>query len=296
MTVRCAEPNGFCFGVRRAIDTLETALRDYGEVYALGSPIHNPPEVARLERLGLKVVHDTEDVPEGAVVFVRAHGLSPEEMERCRRRNVHLIDGTCPFVSKAQERAAFLSDQGYDVVIVGDENHPEVRGIRGCVIGRAYVVSGPEALPATFPSGKVGVVCQTTQKEPNLAAVVAALVPHIVELRVYNTICGATAARQDAVRFMAQDVDGIIIIGGKNSANTRKLVEIAESESVDVTWVEDPEELDSRWLDKHSILGVAAGASTPDWLIDKLISRLATRRSSRGMEGYVGEQPRSGDH
>jgi 4-hydroxy-3-methylbut-2-enyl diphosphate reductase len=288
MKVVVANPTGLCFGVRRAVEELENALRDGGRVFALGSPIHNPQEIARLETMGLVVVEDPDTIPEGATVFIRAHGVSPRVFETARKRAGRIVDGTCPFVRNAQERAELLSREGYFVVIVGDEDHPEVQGIRGYVTGEAEVLNDRKEISLPSRRDKIGIVCQTTQKETTLAGVVARVVPQVREIRVFNTICGATVARQDSVRRLAAEVDGIIIIGGRNSANTKKLFEIAQGAGAPVLWVEHAQELDRGWLSDKAIIGVAAGASTPDWLIHQLISMLATERSSRGMDGNGG--------
>jgi 4-hydroxy-3-methylbut-2-enyl diphosphate reductase len=274
--LKVADPTGLCFGVRRAIDQLESTLKRHGRVHSLGSPIHNPQEIERLSRLGLVVAERPEDIPEGSVAFVRAHGVGPEELGSLRARCRLVVDGTCPFVRTAQERAQALSEAGYPVVLVGDRNHPEVRGILGYVRGEAWVVASAEEIEPSMRRPGLGVLSQTTQKEADLASVAGRLVSLASELRVFNTICRATLARQDAVRRLAPDVDGIIIIGGRNSANTRKLVEIARDAGVDALWVEHAGELDPGWLERKSRLGLAAGGSTPDWLIQETLKTLET--------------------
>lgn len=268
-----ASPTGLCFGVRRAIEQLEDALAEHGSVCSIGSPIHNPQEVARLEEKGLVLVKSASDVPEGCVAFVRAHGISRAEMDVLRSRASVVVDGTCPFVRTAQKRAESLSDEGYKVVLLGDRDHPEVIGILGHVRGESLVVSSHDELP----SGKIaraGVLSQTTQRELSLSALVGKLVLHAGEIKVYNTICRATIERQESIRCLAKSVDGMIVIGGRNSANTRKLVEIASSLGVDTVWIEHPDELDGRWTSGRDIIGVAAGGSTPDWLIQRLTEKL----------------------
>ncbi len=294
MRIVTANPTGLCFGVRRAIEELEAALRQAGTVYALGSPIHNPQEISRLEGLGLVVTENPEEIPDGAVVFVRAHGVGPKVLADLQRRAVRVVDGTCPFVRSAQERAGRLSSEGYVVLLVGDRDHPEVRGIRGYVEGEAFVCHGVEDLPPDRVFDKVGVVCQTTQREATLGAVVGALVPRARELRVFNTICRATVERQESIRRLAEEVRHIVVIGGRNSANTRKLVEIARNAGADVQSIEHAGELDGGWLADKDRIGVAAGASTPDWLIHQLISILATPRSSRGTDGNDGDSRGNG--
>ncbi|MDD4365210.1 MAG: 4-hydroxy-3-methylbut-2-enyl diphosphate reductase [Synergistales bacterium] len=283
MKLRLADPTGLCFGVRRAIEALEAALAEHGTVYALGSPIHNPQEVARLIGLGLVVVDDADEVPQGGVAFIRAHGVGPGAVERLQGRSAVIVDGTCPFVRRAQERASHLEAEGYQVFLVGDRDHPEVQGITARLGRSARVVgSSDEIGEIDDPGLRAGVLSQTTQKAEVFAGVVADLCLKVSELKVFNTICNATAERQNAVRQLARQVDGIIVIGGKNSANTRKLVEISRSQGAPTLWIEKSEELDWRWLEGKLQIGVAAGASTPDWLIKKLITTLAIPQVAKG--------------
>lgn len=278
-----ADPTGLCFGVRRAIEALEAALAEHGTVYALGSPIHNPQEVARLTGQGLVVVEKAEDVPEGGVAFVRAHGVGPGIVEELRRRSALVVDGTCPFVRRAQERASLLESEGYRVFLVGDRDHPEVQGITARLGGDVRVVGSADEIGELSGSGlRAGVLSQTTQRAEVFSDVVAELSLKVSELKVFNTICNATAERQNSVRQLARQVDGIIVIGGKNSANTRKLVEISRSQGAPTLWIEKSEELDWRWLEGKLQIGVAAGASTPDWLIQKLITTLAIPQVAKG--------------
>jgi 4-hydroxy-3-methylbut-2-enyl diphosphate reductase len=275
--VLVASPTGLCFGVRRAIEALEATLEERGRVYSLGSPIHNPQEVERLKAKGLVVVDEIDQVPPGVTLFIRAHGVSPQVFREALRRCGEVIDGTCPFVRKAQERAMVLSDEGYPVLIVGDGEHPEVKGILGFVNGFAAVVPHRGRLEEVLDGHrfqKVGVLSQTTQKLEVFSDVVKALVGIVPEVRVYNTICSATLERQRAVCELASSVQGIVVMGGRNSANTRKLYQIALESGAQAVWIEHPDELDYGWLADKGSIGLAAGGSTPDWLIRELIERL----------------------
>jgi 4-hydroxy-3-methylbut-2-enyl diphosphate reductase len=260
--------------VRRAIGQLEDALTRYGVVYSLGSPIHNPPEVRRLMGLGLKLVDCASDVPEGAVVFIRAHGVSKAEYDELGRRAGVVVDGTCPFVTNAREKAESLSGEGYFVVVLGDSNHPEVRGILSYIEGESMVISSEDDIDADTRYGRLGVLSQTTQTEAGLASVVSRLILHSGEVKVYNTICRATIERQESIARMSAKVDGIVVLGGKNSANTRKLVEAAESLGASALWIEHSDELDRGWVMGKESIGIAAGGSTPDWLINDLTEKL----------------------
>ncbi|MDY3868229.1 MAG: 4-hydroxy-3-methylbut-2-enyl diphosphate reductase [Pyramidobacter sp.] len=290
MRIITAEPTGLCFGVRRAIQTVEHALSEGRPVYGLGSPIHNPQEVARLERLGLIVVDSEGAVPEGSTVFIRAHGVSPQVMEHLAAKNVTVIDGTCPFVRVVQNRAKELSDAGYHLLILGDAKHPEIAGILGYVSGQSTVISSVSSSTIFTSSGKIrklGLVSQTTQEERVLAEVAACALQAADELRVYNTICRSTIERQNAVKKLASAADGIIVIGGHDSANTGKLYRIAQDSGCDVLWIEHADQLDRGWVLEKGVIGIAAGASTPDWLIEQLKNAI---KSIAGRQGDVNNE------
>lgn len=274
MKILIADPTGLCFGVKRAITTLEEELKRSRTVYSLGSPIHNPQEIARLSRLGLVVVDSPDDVPDGAVSFIRAHGVTPEIYKALEKKSSAVVDGTCPFVKTAQERARDLSKEGYIVVISGDKTHPEVKGIMGYVDGAAVVISSENMISGELRGHRCGILSQTTQKVATFVELVSKFVSIAPEIKVYNTICKATLARQDSVCCLASKVDGMIVLGGRNSANTRKLAEIAWDAGVSTVWIEHAGELEGRWLADKESIGIAAGGSTPDWLIEELIQKL----------------------
>ncbi len=292
--VEKAVPTGFCFGVRRAIQSLEHRIAECarsggrGTVYSIGMPIHNPQEVERLRTMGLEVVDCIEDVPEGAPCFIRAHGIPPEEMRILAVRCGDITDGTCPFVQNAQTKAALLCREGYPLLVLGDPGHPEVQGIVGFSTGTVHVARTLSQVRGLGRMERLGVISQTTQRADFLGSAVRILAPKVGELRVFNTICGATSRRQEAVRALSKRVDGIIVIGGRNSANTAKLMEIARSGQKDVLWIEHAGELDGRWCAGKARIGLAAGASTPDWLVEDVKRTIEKTKGARGMEGYDG--------
>lgn len=288
MKILTAEPMGWCFGVERAIRFVEKALAQSKFVYAIGSPIHNPQEVARLQKMGLRVVRSEMEIPAGATAFIRAHGVAPGVLKNLKEKNVSVVDGTCPFVRAAQNHARKLSEDGYHVLILGNEKHPEVIGIQGYVQGPSTIVS---TIPSLFSSTifkssakihKLGLVSQTTQVESLLAEVAGAALGVANELRIYNTICRATIERQQAVRQLASQVDGMIVIGGHDSANTGKLCRIARDSNCDAVWIEHAGQLDRRWVLEKRVIGIAAGASTPDWLIKQLYNAIHNIAGRRG--------------
>ena len=280
MLIIMAEHAGFCFGVKRAVDAIERSLQNNSEVWTIGLPIHNPQEVARLEALGLRVAQTEADIPQGARVLIRAHGEPVEVIERLKAKGVSVEDMTCPFVKKAQDVAAELSRKSYHVVLLGDKNHPEIRGIIGhtAAPSTVEVIANEDEAERLSRFGKIALISQTTQREERLAKVAAILVRKCSELRVCNTICKATAERQEAARELVRnnDVDGVVLIGGKQSANTAKLRDIIAAEGVNVLWAEDEKELaeNSSWFTGKDRIGIAAGASTPGWLIDSVKAKI----------------------
>ena len=273
-----AERAGFCFGVKRAVDAILEALTagdTERAVWTIGMPIHNPQEVARLRAMGLRVAKDASEVPPGVRVLIRAHGESRAVLEELRGKGVCVIDTTCPFVRRAQDLANSLSDEGYHIVLLGDRNHPEIRSIMGYVDGGLDVVADEAEAERLPKRGRVALISQTTQQEERLSSVAAILVRRAGELRVCNTICRATMERQDAVRALVGRVDGVVLIGGRESANTGKLRNIAETNGLDVLWIESAEELDRGWFEGRQRIGIAAGASTPEWLITEISNKIA---------------------
>ncbi|MBR1438808.1 MAG: 4-hydroxy-3-methylbut-2-enyl diphosphate reductase, partial [Synergistaceae bacterium] len=284
-----AEHAGFCFGVKRAVDAISESLKDNPEVWTIGLPIHNPQEVSRLEALGLRVAQNDSEIPEGAKVLIRAHGEPLDVISRLRNRGIDVEDMTCPFVKKAQEKASSLSQEGYYVVLLGDKNHPEIKGIMGHVDNpeNAEVIADEKEASGVQFHAKTALISQTTQREERLEKAAAILVGKSSELRVCNTICKATAQRQEAVRNLVRqnNLDGVVLIGGKSSANTSKLRDILQAEGVDVLWVEDENETleNQHWFNGKIIVGIAAGASTPEWLIHKIKNIIAAKQDLQGV-------------
>lgn len=262
---------GFCYGVQRAMEMAARAAGK-GPVYSLGPLIHNPRAVKELEARGVTVVQNLDDVPEGALVLFRTHGVEKETEEKARGRNLEIVDTTCPFVKNAQNKARFLHQKGYQVLIFGEKMHPEVRSLYSYTEGTARVMNSPDELgDATFK--KAGVVSQTTRNSAAFSRFCADAVQRSQELRIFNTICLATTERQeDAVRI-ARQADFMIVVGGKNSANTRKLFDIVR-EIKPAVHVESADELRVDELTKYDTIGITAGASTPDTSIRELTSRL----------------------
>jgi 4-hydroxy-3-methylbut-2-enyl diphosphate reductase len=266
---------GYCYGVERALRITEEALEGAeGPVASLGPIIHNPSVVGQLEERGVKVVDGTGEAATGTLI-VRTHGVPPEVVEEARARDINLVDATCPFVAVAQRKAASLREAGYTVVILGERDHPEVAGLEGFAGEGAVVVEDAAGLPLAQLRGKrVGVVVQTTQTRANLASVAAALAPVARELLVFNTICDATEKRQSAACELAAEVDVVVVVGGRNSANTARLAQLCRAIESRTHHIESAAELEPAWFAGARRIGVTAGASTPDEEIEATVAAL----------------------
>jgi 4-hydroxy-3-methylbut-2-enyl diphosphate reductase len=273
MEIILAKQAGFCFGVKRATQMAFEAANKGGETFTLGPIIHSPQVVQRLEEMGVNVLKSLDELESGTII-IRSHGVTSEEIDAAVLKELEIVDATCPFVKKAQEHVKSLSETGYDVVVVGDADHPEVQGIVSYGKGRVYVVgSGEEA--ATLPRmGKIGVVAQTTQSFENLQNVVVECLKKGGEIRVFHTICDATAVRQEEAKELAKRVDCMVIIGGYNSANTKRLAEVCTELQPRTYHIETAEQLIPSWFEDVGRVGVTAGASTPKWLIDEVLERI----------------------
>ena len=272
-----AESAGFCLGVERALNiVLGTVMRKGAPVYTYGPLIHNSHVVKYLDGLGVKEVEKIEDIPDGSVVVIRSHGIGPTELRQMQAKNLQIVDATCMFVIKAQRMASELHREGYKVIILGLKDHPEVKALRDFVNDEAIVAGSLEELPVfEHPPEKVGVICQTTLNTEFFEKAVEFLKKQVPNLVVKNTICDATEKRQNAARKIAGEVDAMIVIGGKHSSNTRKLTDICLERGVDTYHIESAEELKPGWILGRRKIGITAGASTPDWMIEEVISALA---------------------
>ena len=281
LTIVVARSAGYCYGVERALQITTEAPGKYPTPIAtLGPLIHNPAVVEQLTEQGVKVVQSVSEA-EGGTVVVRTHGVAPQIIEDARRQGLTVVDATCPYVSVAQKKAAALSRAGYLVVILGEPEHPEVAGLIACAGEGAVVVEDPAALDlATLRDKRVGVVVQTTQSRERLAELLQTLAPLARETLVYNTICDATEQRQEAAREVASEVDAVLVVGGRNSANTRRLVALCREIQPRTHHVERAGEIRREWFDGAAKVGITAGASTPDEEIDAAVD--VVRRLAAG--------------
>jgi 4-hydroxy-3-methylbut-2-enyl diphosphate reductase len=275
MEVFLAENSGFCFGVKRAIKiAFQTAREGRGPVYTFGSLIHNPQVVEELEKKGVRPIDSLPEIGEGTVI-IRSHGVPPKIISEAKSREITVVDATCPFVRKAQELASSLQSEGYRVVVVGEADHPEVKGIVAHAGSKAVVLDYRDKGPdLRVGSGKIGVIAQTTLLLDRFQMMISRLLEIATELKIYNTICSATALRQESTLSLAEKVDLMIVVGGKNSANTSRLAELCRSVGKDTHHIETARELEPSWFERDYKIGVTAGASTPDWIIDDVIGAI----------------------
>ena len=267
---------GACYGVQRALDLALKAVEDGGSAYTLGPLIHNPQVVAQLAERGVRAVDSVEDVEGAGTVVIRSHGVTPAVKRSVAACGLPLVDATCPHVARAQRAAADLAEQGRHVVVVGEAGHPEVEGLVAYAReagGEVFVVAAPGDLPASIEA-PVGIVVQTTQTREALDAVVEALAARGIRPEVKNTICFATRQRQESAAALADEVDAIVVIGGRNSSNTTRLADICAAACPRTHHVEAPEELDPSWFVGCESVGVTAGASTPEDQIAAIVERL----------------------
>lgn len=259
-----AEYAGACFGVSRALDlTLKTAESAEGRVFTLGPLIHNPLVTQELAKKGIRALdeNDIEHLLPTDTVILRTHGITKALYTRISKRTTHIVDATCPFVKNVHTEAQAFEAQGYEVVIAGEPKHPETLGIQGQV-QKAFIVEDANDLSSDLIGKKVGIVAQTTQTHEMLNSIVSAVKVHASEVVVKDTICDATKKRQEATEKLAQEVDCMLIIGGKNSANTTRLYEIASRYTL-ACYIENPEEISAKDFAKFAKIGISAGASTP---------------------------------
>ncbi|MBI5235735.1 MAG: 4-hydroxy-3-methylbut-2-enyl diphosphate reductase [Deltaproteobacteria bacterium] len=274
MEIFVAKSSGFCFGVKRAINiATDCAEHSCGGIYTLGPIIHNPQVVKRLEQSHVYEKSDVEDIESGTVI-IRSHGVRLDEYERAKQKGLDVVDATCPFVKKAQEIVSLLSDEGYVVVVAGEKDHPEVKGLVSYGASGIRVADSPEAISDMPRCKKIGVVAQTTLPLEKFEDIVSACLAKTAELKVYNTICNATSVRQKESAELSRKADCMIVVGGRNSANTRRLAEICRQIQPKTHHIEVADEFNAGWLDGAETVGITSGASTPDWVIEAVVERI----------------------
>lgn len=292
MEVILARPRGFCAGVNRAITIVNRALELYEPpVYVLHEIVHNSHVIGELAVKGAVFVEQLEDIPAGSVTIFSAHGVSRAVMERAQHLGLRTIDATCPLVAKVHRRVTRLNKIKYDVLVIGHKGHPEVEGTCGHAAGAVHVVSSPEEvaqLEVTDPA-RVGYVTQTTLSVDDTAEMLAAIRKRFPEISEpeRTDICFATTNRQGAVRELAGQVDLLLVVGSMNSSNSNRLREVARTRGIPAYLIDHAEEIDPVWLQGVERVGVTAGASAPEYLVEELTKWLQEHSTSvvREMDG-----------
>jgi len=273
MEIITAKTAGFCFGVKRAIDiAFQIAKEKRKGIYTLGPIIHNPQVVDKLREKGIIPIENIKAKKDIRALIIRTHGIPLKLSKEISLKGYEIIDATCPFVKKAQYYAKLLSEEGYQVIILGEKNHPEVKSLMSYVIDNAIVIDGKTSLPKL--RSRVGIVVQTTQPIDVLKKVLSEAIVHAKEIKVYNTICNSTALRLKETENMANKVDVMFVVGGKNSANTTQLTKLCKSLSVPTHHIETSSEIRKEWIEKAKKIGITAGASTPKWIIKEVEKRI----------------------
>ena len=272
-----AEHAGFCFGVKRAINLAEKSSKGSNKVYTLGPLIHNPQEVERLSSLGVSTISSEEDLKEGDTVIIRSHGVPPWKERELKQKGLKVVDATCPYVKAVHDAVVKLVKEGYFVVLVGEKNHPEVVGTLGYVQeygGDCTVIESREDIKKILGKERVGIVAQTTQNEQFFKEVVGEIALWAKEVLVINTICNATSERQEDVYRLSPNVDVMIVEGGKNRGNTRRLYEIWYQLNPRSYHIETADELKEERIKDAKVVGITAGESTHDWIITDVKNRI----------------------
>jgi len=273
MEVVIAEKCGFCPGVRNAISIAEEILTKESSVYSLGPIIHNEDVVKKLAKSGLKTVESCEQINSGTVL-IRSHGASVAQIAGLEEKGLKIVDATCVLVKRVQKIAERLDREGFTVVIIGDENHPEVQSVVGCA-DKVVVVGDKSVLNRLPENGRLGIVCQTTKGPEYFGEMLSAIVSYgFDELKVINTLCKETIRRQQSAIEVCKKVDVMFVLGGLTSANTRTLAELCKKYNNQTFHLQNWKEFDRNMVFSKTRVGVTAGASTPDWIITDFVENL----------------------
>ena len=275
VNILIAQHAGFCEGVERAYCIALEQTKTGKPVFMLGNLVHNTQVIEKLKTLGVKTVKSIAEIPQNSkgTLLISAHGVAPQVYDGAKSLGLEIVDTTCPWVKKAQKIAKELADEGRQVIIVGDKGHTEVKGLIGWSGGSAKVIERIEDIK-DINGEKLGIIAQTTQAEEHFNNVVAELKKLFQDVQEFDTICGATSKRQNAVIELAKKVDLVLVIGDKMSANTKRLTELCSKTRTETHQIQSVNELDIKWLDGKEKIGITAGASTPDWVIKEVVERL----------------------
>lgn len=280
MEIKLAKEMGFCFGVRKAIELVEKQAQQNidTKITTYGALVHNPIVVNRMENLGVGVVDRGDMGQVGGTIAFTAHGVAPQLIEEARERGLEVLDATCPLVTLIQQSAKEMVDQGYKVIVYGDRNHPEVKGILGWAGKDTIATMDFEEIKDMRPPKRIGIVSQSTQILEHFRHFVTQVNEQFLgktkEIKVHNTICAPTTRLQGSAEELAQECQVMVVIGGKASANTQHLADICRAEGATTYKIERADDLDPKWFENVESVGVTAGASTPDESIEEVVARL----------------------
>jgi len=275
---------GFCFGVKRAVEMAEESLKKDKKVFSLGWLIHNPRVIEELEKKGVKTVNSLSRIKEGTLI-IRSHGAPLSLIEEAKKRGLKIVDATCPYVRKVQNLAKKLEKDSYQVVIIGSPEHPEVKGVLSGLRKKGKVVTSPEEAKKIGKVKKLGVVVQTTENLDNFLKCVKNLLAKAEEVRIFNTICKVIQERQKATLRVAREAELMVVVGGKNSSNTRKLFELCQKEGKKTYFIEEAQELKKKKLKGFKKIGITGGTSTPLSEIEKVVKILEGREFKCMLQG-----------
>ncbi len=277
MKINLAKSAGFCFGVNRALDIAFKTAKSHSRVYMLGDIVHNEDVIKKLEKTGIKKISRIALAPgKNSTLLIRAHGASREIIRKARRLGYKIVDATCPMVKEIHNIAKDMEQKGYRIIVIGDKKHDEVQGIAGQLKNKAMIIDPAKQIPLNKIKRikKAAVLSQSTQNFKQVIAVVAILKKHIKKLKFSNTICRPTRIKQQEIMAMPLKNDVMIIIGSKTSANTRRLFEISKTRNQRSYWVQSEKELKPEWFKGAKSAGVTSGASTPEWITQRVIKYL----------------------
>jgi 4-hydroxy-3-methylbut-2-enyl diphosphate reductase len=266
---------GFCFGVKKSVNLAKNALKARKDnLYMLGSIINNPQVIEYFTKKGVKIADNLDEVSEKSTIITRTHGISPTILKKAYQKRLSVIDTTCPYVRKVQKLARYLYEKDYFIVVYGDKKHPEVLSLLDTIQNNALVINSiPDAEKITIKK-KIGFISQTTKNTYDFYKLSTVLLSRAEELRIFNTICKSTTERQKSVLELAKEVDVMLVIGGKESANTIRLAEIGKNHGVKTYHIETKNQIKCKWFHPEDKVGITSGASTPDWVINEVIDKL----------------------
>ena len=275
LKIMLSKKMGFCFGVKKSVGLAQDALKEKKDnLYMLGSIINNPQVIEYFAKEGVKIVDSLDEIPEESTIITRAHGIPPTILKKAYQKKLSVVDTTCPYVRKVQKIAHYLYEKDYFIVIYGDKKHPEVLSLLDMIQNNALVIDSIHDAEKITKKKKIGFISQTTKNIYDFFKLSSVLLNRAEELRVFNTICKSTTERQKSVLELAKEVDVMLVIGGKESANTTRLAEIGKNQGVKTYHFETKNQLKYKWFRPEDKVGITSGASTPDWITNEVIDKL----------------------